>query len=425
MHLMKKVYIYKKACRRRSLDAKKLCTYFSKNNYEIVNKPKDADIIIFLGCAAIDATAEISFNKIKEFQNKYDAELIVGGCVPTIEKEKLAEIFNGKTIPTKNLEKIDILFPENKVKFEDIADANILFENIDESKLSGIAKKVFRKIRIIGNTYVGIKNHVIKNLFGKQSLSYLSVTLNEELSRKLFHIRISWGCTGNCTYCKIKESTGPFHSKPFDQCIREFKRGLDEGYKKFVITAVDTGAYGLDNGSSFPELLDKMTKISGDYEIEIRDLNPLWVVKYIDELERLLKRGKIVSIDSTIQAGSHRVLKLMNRYSNTEKMKKAFQRLKKANPGLSLSTDYIIGFPTETRDECRETLDFIKECNFNVGHIFPFACKTDTKAEEIEPKIPKAEILKRLKYTKKFLKKAGFTVFYISKPFFFIFGKSG
>lgn len=187
---MKKVYIYKRACRRRSLDAKKLCTYFSKNNYKIVNKPKDADIIIFLGCAAIDATAEISFNKIKEFQNKYDAELIIGGCVPTIEKEKLSKIFNGKTLPTKNLEKIDILFPENKIKFEDIDDANILFENMDESKFSWMVKEVSRKIRIIGNTYMGIKSHVIKNLFGKQLLSYLSVTFNEESSRKLFHIRI-------------------------------------------------------------------------------------------------------------------------------------------------------------------------------------------------------------------------------------------
>lgn len=199
---------------------------------------------------------------------------------------------------------------------------------------------------------------------------------------------------------------------------------MDEGYKKFVITAVDTGAYGLDNGSSFPELLDKMTKISGDYEIEIRDLNPHWVVKYIDELERILKRGKIVSIDSTIQAGSHRVLKLMNRYSNTEEMRETFQRLKKANPDLFLSTDYIIGFPTETRDECRETLNFIKECNFNVGHIFPFACKAGTKAEEIEPKIPHEEKLQRIRFAKNFLKKAGFAVFYTSKPFFFIFGKS-
>ncbi|ENO12439.1 2-methylthioadenine synthetase [Thermoplasmatales archaeon SCGC AB-539-C06] len=87
---MKKIFIYGGTCELRFLDAKKICYYLSKNDYEIVYKPKDADIIIFITCATLDDLVEYSFNKIKEFK-KYDAELIVAGCLPSIEKEGLSK----------------------------------------------------------------------------------------------------------------------------------------------------------------------------------------------------------------------------------------------------------------------------------------------------------------------------------------------
>ena len=90
---MKKVFIYHHSCTLRSLDASRIQTYFSQNNYTTVNKPQDADIIFFIGCAAGDNVAGKSLQMVKEFQ-KYDAELIVAGCLPIIEKEKLGNIFN-------------------------------------------------------------------------------------------------------------------------------------------------------------------------------------------------------------------------------------------------------------------------------------------------------------------------------------------
>ncbi|UCD13308.1 MAG: hypothetical protein JSW60_07050, partial [Thermoplasmatales archaeon] len=125
---MKKIFIYHRSCTLRSLDASRVSSYFSKNNYKIVNKPKDADIIFFIGCAALDNVTDQSLQIIKELQ-KYDAELIVAGCLPTIESEKLANIFTGRTINAKDLDKdpdkMDELFPENMIKFRDIDDANI------------------------------------------------------------------------------------------------------------------------------------------------------------------------------------------------------------------------------------------------------------------------------------------------------------
>ena len=87
---MKKIFVFGWTCELRFLDAKKIYNYLSKNDYKIVYRPKDADIIIFITCAVGDRRTKFSINKIKEFQ-KYDAELIVAGCLPEIEKEELTE----------------------------------------------------------------------------------------------------------------------------------------------------------------------------------------------------------------------------------------------------------------------------------------------------------------------------------------------
>jgi len=423
---MKKIFICVESCQRRLLEANKVHTYLLKNGYEIVDNPKDANIIILVGCAASNQSAEYTLNKVKELQ-RYDAELIVAGCLPAIEKEKLAEIFDGKTISTKDLDKIDSLFPKNKIKFNSIDDENILNQNVSEEKSLpfikqiGEIKKNFRNVEWMEKLYLKIKNHILKNLFGENSFIYRFLRFGD---KPLYNITISIGCAGSCSYCAIKKAIGPLKSKPLDQCIKEFKNGLDEGYKDFVLNADDSGPYGLDIGSSFPELLDEITSIPGDYEISIRAFGPQWVIKYLNDLERILEKHKIKRMYIPMQSANNRILKLMNRYSDAEKMKDAFLRLKKADPDLLLNTHYILGFPTEGEEEFKGTMSFIKEINFSGGSIFPFIRRSGTESENIEPKISQKVISRRLRFAKKFLKKDGYTVIYVSKPLHvFVFDK--
>ncbi|EMR75295.1 2-methylthioadenine synthetase [Thermoplasmatales archaeon SCGC AB-540-F20] len=418
---MKKIYIYAHSCKLRFLDASRVRSYFSHNNYKIVNKPKDADIIFFIGCAAIDYITDEALHMVKEFQ-KYDAELIVAGCLPNIEKEKLADIFAGRTIDTKDLDKdpdkMDELFPENRIKFREIDDANISFQNLNEGKLAEAIKKIFRNMRWIENTYARIKGHVLKNIMGEHSFFY-----NVLIDEPMYRMRISWGCNCNCSYCGIKKAIGSHKSKPLEQVIEEFRNGLNKGYKHFMMNADDIGAYGTDINSSFTELLDKMTNIPGEYKISIANLSPRWLIKYIDDLEEIFKRQKIIRLGVPIQSGSSRILKLMNRFHDTEKIKEVLIRLKTAFPMLSLHTHIIVGFPTETEEEFEQTLSFINKCNLSAGQVNIFSRKAGAEAERIEPKIPQDEIYKRMKYAKEFLKKAGYNVTYKSKGNIFLFDK--
>jgi len=404
---MKKVFIYSLTCERRSLDAKKIFTYLSKNDYEIVYKPKNADIIIFVTCGALNVIVNNSLKKIMEFQ-KYDAELIVAGCLPKIEKESLSKIFKGRIIDTQDLNKIDELFPGSRVKFSEIDDENIPFQSTDESKPLNEIRKLFRRIRWIEQLKNRIVKHVVKNIFGKNSRIF-------QFFKKMdfYHLKISTGCLGNCSYCAIKRGIGPLKSKTVEQNLKEFKKGLDEGYQIFLITADDVGAYGVDIGSSFPELLDKITEQSGEYKISIRHVAPIWIIKYIDDLEPILKRNKIINFGIPIESGSSRILKLMNRSSDIKKMKEVFLRLKNKFPDLILITTYLLGFPSETHEDFLQTLSFIEESRFDAGIIIPFSCRKGTKAEKIELKVSKKQMKKRLKNAKSYLKKAGYHVTYI------------
>jgi MiaB/RimO family radical SAM methylthiotransferase len=391
---MRKVYLWSNGCERRLLDTKRFSEYLIKNNYSITNKPENADLIILVSCSFIDRLTNEALNKIITFQKQCDAELIVAGCLPAIDKEKLDHIFTGKTVITSylngDMNKIDILFPENKIKFRDMQDANTYELNYEE------------KTKFLIGGYHKIKRYACKNLFGRHSLFY------SPLYEKSFYIRISWGCLGNCSYCGIKKAVVPFESKPIEQCIKEFEKGLQEGYETFILSGDDTGAYGSDVNSTFPALLDNMTKLTGEYNITIRDLNPFWLVKYIEDLEEIFKRNKITYLDVPIQSGASRILKLMNRYSNIELMKDAFIRLKRISPNAVINTHYIVGFPSETEEEFKQTLSFIKEVSFDNIIVIPFSLKTGTKAERIEPKITDEEISKRVDYAKYYFKKTGY-----------------
>lgn len=440
---MKKIFLIVFGCDRRKLDGQRLTNYFLENNHMMVDNPKGADYIILLACSFSDISAKEAFDTIRKYKKKYDAELIVGGCLPAIQPEKLSEIFDGRTITTKDLnnnpDKIDKLIKGNKIKFKDIPDTNVHFQNfcyghksIDKDENESPLKKmkdtveslhsqkfsVMPSLLVVINLFPKIRNYIFSRLIGEDSF-----VSNYLLNKALYHLRITWGCTGNCSYCGIKKAVGTIQSKPLETCLNEFKKGLESGYKEFLINADDSGAYGSDINLTFTQLLDELTEIKGNYKITISGLNPVWVVKYIGELERIVKKGKIKEVIVTIQSGSNRILKLMNRYNDAEKITDAYKRLKQAYPGLKLFLQMIVGFPTETEEDFEKSISFMEKFDFNIVNIFPFSCLPDTEAEKIEPKIPKKIMFRRLKRLKKNLKRNGYASIFIENAGYLFYKK--
>ncbi|MCK4364544.1 MAG: radical SAM protein [Thermoplasmatales archaeon] len=403
---MKKVFINTQSCIRREIDAEKIANYFIENNYEIVNKPNDADVIVFVACAALNSITKKALKKVLKFK-KYQGELIVAGCLPEVDRKDLCQIFNGKTLVTKNIGKIDTYFPKNDVKFENLDDANFAFVNNDYTNPLLCLNDCFKKLRVLNSFYQKIKSYTLRHIFGKKSLIYSKL-----MPDTYYYINISRGCTRNCTYCRWKKAVGELKSKSIEKCLEEFKNGLKCNYRYFMLNTDDTGAYGLDIGTDFPSLLNQLTEIHGSYEIEIRNLSPKWLTEYIDQLEMIIKKKKIRRISLPIQSGNNRVLEMMNRYSDSDNVKDCILRLKKAYPGLIIDTHIIAGFPTEKNNDFEKTMYLVKKIRFDGGFIFPFSCKNGSAAEKIEPKVPVGEIYNRMKYSNIFLKKQGYKTLY-------------
>lgn len=389
----KKIFIFTNGCTRRKLDVKRLETYFRLNNCKITRKLKEADYIIFVSCAFVKQRIEESLQIIMKLK-KYNGELIIVGCLPEINRKSLNEIFNGKTISTKNLDEIDKIFPEFKFKFSTIPDANLI-----SSSFSGVSLIIgTKKAKIFSQNCLNL----IKNIF-------IETTKSRFLSSQQFtyFLRIQKGCLGSCSYCSIRKAIGPLKSKPLAVCIEEYKQMINKRYKNFVILGDDVGAYGLDIKSTFPELLWSLSKISqGNTTIwSIKELHPKWIVKYESDLLKLVEQNKIKHMLCGIQSGSDRILRLMNRYHNSNNIIRILKKFKEVNPDLKLSAQIIIGFPSETREDFLATLASIKKIKFNEVFMYPFSKNEKTPAASLRDEISDTIKRKRIKQAMKVLKK--------------------
>ncbi|MCP4135999.1 MAG: radical SAM protein [bacterium] len=415
--MKKKVFlnIFEYACERREIDAQKISNFLKKNNYEIVTKPEKADIIFFLSCGIIEKNTEACLQYIKEYQN-YKAELIIGGCGPGIDKERIKAIHQGSMISTKDLDKLDTIFPNEKFSFDTMEDATDRFSTLENGIYDNIQAKIIRSIPIIRNIFNLTLKILFLKLFGKYSFVYLkAIGL-----KKAYYIKISEGCLGKCSYCSLPLAIGSLKSKPLNDCIDEFQNGLNKGYTNFFITADDTGAYGTDNNTNIGQLLDTITGFDAEYTILISSLNPIWLVKYIDEIAASIARKKINCIVVPVQSGNPHILERMGRYSDIEKIKEAIIRLKQACDSLWISTHVLVGFPSETEKELHETLDFVNRVPFDEVQLFAYSMKPGTEAEKIEPKISEDEISKRMRLAWQYFRKKKYRCYFHESDFLYV-----
>ena len=199
------------------------------------------------------------------------------------------------------------------------------------------------------------------------------------------------GCTGNCSYCAIKHAHGKFKSETIEQVVKEAKMGLDKGFKEIALTGEDLGGYGIDNGTDLADLLKEVVSLPGDYQVNIRFIDPYWLLRLEDKLMPVFETGKIKAFCAPAQSGSDRILKLMNRRYTFETLKKTINTIMRKTKVGMISTNIIVGFPGETREELNESLRLINEVDFGMYFSFRYEDRPGTKASELPGKISEAE----------------------------------
>ena len=216
----------------------------------------------------------------------------------------------------------------------------------------------------------------------------------EEMSIRRFdrtraYVKIEDGCESKCAYCTIPASRGPIRSKPFGDVIDEVKLLTDNGVREIVLTGIETGSYGRDlpEKESFASLLSAIDKIDGIGRVRTGSLDPT-VIKpefadTIGNLDSLCPHFHL-----SLQSGSSKILALMKRKYNADQAMAAIERLKKALPGVKLTTDVIVGFPEESEEDFIASCDFVRRAEFLMVHVFPYSKRKGTVAATMKGQIP-------------------------------------
>jgi threonylcarbamoyladenosine tRNA methylthiotransferase CDKAL1 len=379
---MKKVYVRSNGCIDNLLDGKSFRNYFKDNGWEVVQNPAEADIILANTCAYDKEHEDSSVKDINELKKFKNAQLVVTGCLPKINSDRMKEVFDGISFGPKERNKIkEIIGSDKEIAWKDqhtISDDDIsvmphrkIVHNV--KKLKSIAGKYGKNI---------LPNFEIGDLTGDQDSYFL--VLGE-------------GCLGNCSYCAIKKAKGMLKSVPVDDLIKDFKQGLADGHKRFILTADDTGAYGQDIGTDLPTLIEKLLKVKGDYKLNIYHLEPNWLIKYSDYFKKVFKTSKIDVIFSPVQSGSDKILKAMRRPYKARDYIKCIKDLRNELPSLKIWNQFIIGFPGETEEDFVDCMKMLDEVSFNVVQAFAYSDRPGTPASKMADHVPEDIIKKRLK----------------------------
>ncbi|MFC4404171.1 tRNA (N(6)-L-threonylcarbamoyladenosine(37)-C(2))-methylthiotransferase MtaB [Gracilibacillus xinjiangensis] len=201
-------------------------------------------------------------------------------------------------------------------------------------------------------------------------------------------LKIQEGCNNFCTFCIIPWSRGLLRSREPENVLKQAQQLVDAGYKEVVLTGIHTAGYGEDmKDYNFAQLLrDLESKVDGLKRIRISSIEASQitdeVIEVLDQSEKVVPHLHI-----PLQAGSDTVLERMRRKYSTDFYRKRVEKIQQALPKLAITSDVIVGFPGETDEEFKETVDFIKEIGYSELHVFPFSRRTGTPAARMDNQV--------------------------------------
>ena len=350
-------------CSKNLIDTEIVIGHFKKHNYEIVNNPEKADIIIINTCGFIESAKEEAINTIlemAEYKKKKCKYLIVIGCLVQRYYKELK-----KALPEVDL---FIKIDEYDYLWEKIE--KLIKENIVEESKTNTSNKITE----------------IRPLPMPRCEEFLDrvITTGENFA----YLKIGEGCSNRCTYCAIPYIRGPFVSRKMEDIIEEAKMLVKKGIREIIVIAQDTTKYGIDiyGEPKLPELLQKISEIPEVKWIRFLYSYPEGVS---DKLIEVVKNNEKICkyFDIPIQHISNRMLKMMNRKTSKEEIEELIIKLRKEIPNVVLRTSLMVGFPGETEQDFKELYEFVQNAKFDKLGTFMYSKEEGTPASRMQNQI--------------------------------------
>ena len=378
-----KVYVSTNGCTEGRLSSTNAEHFFRNNNLTITKSLEQADYVFFYACGLTKQTEQESLIILREIQKKIKntAKIFVWGCLPKINPKALSPIYSGPFIGPMDERRFEAFFLKKTAK---------PFDNMEIAFGEGtlISKEAY------SHTHIDMFTDAV--IFLKKIFDGLQARARKDTK---YIIRVAQGCTGSCTYCSERGVFGAVKSRPIEEIISEFKRGLRKNYTKFSLMATDLGSYGRDIGCTLPELLKKIIEIDykRNYKIILNQVNPHYLIEFFSALEKIFDSGKIEELCSPVQSGSQRILELMGRRYTAEEWRRYMIKINRKYPRLRLITHFMVGFPTETDEDFKATLKLLNPPIFlDSICAFKFSERPNVCASHFSSQI--SETAKELRY---------------------------
>lgn len=363
---MNKRYLIKTyGCQMNVHESEKIAGQLQTLGYEETQTAEDADVIVFNTCCVRENAEQHAFGNIGMYKKlkKEKKDLVIAVCGCMTQQGEFAK-------------KLSATFP--------FVDVIIGTYNIDEfGKI--LQKTIDTKKRVVE---ILDKNGEICEEITPYRSSYPNAWVN-----------IAYGCNNFCSYCIVPYVRGRERSRLPENVVDEVKNLVNEGYKEITLLGQNVNSYGHDlkNGVSFSSLLDEIGKIDGKFRLRFMSNHPKDLTE--DVIEAIKRNPHAChAIHLPVQSGSNRILSLMNRRYSVEKYLSQIDSIRKIIPDCAITTDIIVGFPTETENDFLDTVNLVEKVKFDGAFTFVYSKREGTKAAvmegQIDPETQKDRIMR-------------------------------
>ena len=333
-----KVWIEAYGCSASMADSEMIGGILKEAGYEIATKKSESALNLIVTCSVKDTTEHKMMSRIRTMV-KSGKPLVVAGCLPKADKSKIESASSSASL----------IGPNSIDKAPDAV----------RSALSG-------------DRLVALKDSQL------DKINIPRVRLNPVISI----VEIANGCMSECTFCQTKIAKGRLRSYRIGDIVREIKSDIKSGCKEVWLSSTDNGCYGRDIDTNLVDLLQACCSIEGNFKIRVGMMNPMYLPAILDRMVSLFcendKLFKFLHIP--VQSGSDRILRKMKRGHTSKTFIDTVQAFRDKIPEMTISTDIIVGFPSETEDDFKQTINLLERSQPDFVNISRYAARPKTVA---------------------------------------------
>lgn len=353
--MAKKLYIKTHGCQMNEYDSSRMADLLGETHeLELTDKPEEADVMLLNTCSIREKAQEKVFHELgrwKKFKEKNpDVVIGVGGCVASQEGDAIR----------KRAPQVDMVFgPQTLHRLPEFVDASA------------------NKIPVVDVTFPEI-----------EKFDHLPAPKVEGASA---FVSVMEGCSKYCTFCVVPYTRGEEVSRPFADVMKEVQQLADQGVREINFLGQNVNAYRGDTGdgdfADLAELISQAAEVEGIDRIRFTTSHP---VEFTDSLIQVYAEvPELVShLHLPVQSGSNKILAAMKRGHEIDIYIDKINRIKQLRPDISMSSDFIIGFPGETDEDFTDTMNLIAEIGFDTSFSFIYSARPGTPAAELEDDLP-------------------------------------